>query len=102
VKLTLRYLFLVLAWFGIGGTIIWLGIRFEHQIASLLCAGAVLLPAAWLVLSALSPAKGDMKCPKCGAEALRRLNKQDILGVHCGACGFEDPEMYRPYLDEMA
>ena len=33
-------------------------------------------------------------------DGLERPDRSKMLGVRCRRCGFEDPEMYRAYLDE--
>jgi len=55
---------------------------------------------AWVLFSALSPAKPDRRCPRCRREALRRLSAASDLGIRCSACGFEDENDHRAYLLE--
>jgi len=67
-------------------------------IALTLGAGALLLPVFWLVVSALRPALPDRRCPKCRAESLRLLRAGEKVGARCPSCGFEDAELYVPFL----
>ncbi|NUN49356.1 MAG: hypothetical protein HUU15_11070 [Candidatus Brocadiae bacterium] len=97
----LRALIAVPIWFLVGGTVLWLGAKYSGIFAGLLCSAAVLLPFAYVLISTFYPAWGDTKCPRCGKPALQRPDPKVALGVRCTACGFEDPEMYRAYLDEM-
>jgi hypothetical protein len=46
---------------------------------------------AWLVVGAFWPGGADRGCPKCGEEALERLDPKTTLGQRCGACGHVDP-----------
>ncbi len=59
---------------------------------------ALLLPIFWLLVSAMRPALPDRKCPKCAKETLRLLKPGERLGARCPECGFEDAELYVPYL----
>jgi hypothetical protein len=59
---------------------------------------ALLLPILWLLVSAMRPALPDRKCPSCQKETLRLLKPGERLGARCPECGFEDAELYVPYL----
>lgn len=58
-------------------------------------AGAVLVAlgagaAAWIVASALWPARADRRCPGCGAHELARADARSARGLRCTACGWSD------------
>lgn len=67
-------------------------------LVGLVVVGAILF---WVFGSVFSPAVPDRKCPRCGEDALARIRKDQMLGVHCENCDFEDENMYRAYLDEI-
>lgn len=50
----------------------------------------VAVPVAWVVISALWPARADRTCPSCGRDALRRLDRESAVGLACRACGWRD------------
>ncbi len=53
--------------------------------------GAMVLAAVgWVVVSALSPAKADRRCPQCGHDSIERLHPATTRGIRCGACGWQD------------
>jgi len=54
--------------------------------------GLVVLPATWVLASALSPAKSDRRCPACGQQALARRSPDSTQGLECMACGWVDEE----------
>jgi hypothetical protein len=54
--------------------------------------GLVVLPAAWVLVSALSPARSDRRCPACGQEALARRSPDSTQGLVCLACGWADEQ----------
>jgi hypothetical protein len=86
------------------GTIVFAGAIFvllresAKTVAITLGVGALVVPMLWLVVSSLRPALPDRHCPKCQAESLRLLKPGEKLGVRCPSCGFEDAELYVPYL----
>jgi hypothetical protein len=58
--------------------------------------GAVLvllavIPAGWVLVSALFPGKAERRCPACGRVALERASTDATHGLACRACGWEDP-----------
>jgi ribosomal protein L37AE/L43A len=57
-----------------------------------LVIGLVVLPALWVLASALSPAKADRRCPACGRETLVRRSRDSTQGLACGGCGWVDAE----------
>ena len=59
---------------------------------------ALLSPILWLLVSSMRPALPDRKCPKCAKESLRLLAPGERIGARCPECGFEDRELYVPYL----
>lgn len=54
----------------------------------------------WIAASALWPAKADRRCPRCGSEALERMEPTTTDGVRCRACGHADPEATGWFLAE--
>lgn len=79
--------------------LVFFAIRGSARTVALFFLGAALvIPMLWLVVSALRPAMPDRRCPKCHAESLRLLAPGEKVGARCPACGFEDPELYVPYL----
>jgi len=50
----------------------------------------VVLPVAWLVISALFPARAERRCPACGRNELTRLDRKTTVGLVCRACGWRD------------
>lgn len=47
---------------------------------------------AWILVSALHPARADRACPDCGQPTLERANPRRTTGVRCSACGRYDPQ----------
>jgi hypothetical protein len=53
--------------------------------------GATLaLALGWILVCALFPARPDRRCPRCGAEALERLDRGTTRGLVCRACDHRD------------
>ena len=100
-KLYLRGALMAVTWIAVAGGVVWIGLRWSNAIAGVLCLAAVLMPFAYIVVCTLYPAWGDTKCPRCRKPALRRPDRANPVGVVCDACGYEDKELYRAYLDEM-
>jgi hypothetical protein len=48
------------------------------------------VPVAWVLVSALLPAKADRGCPACEADALARSDPMATHGLVCRACGWSD------------
>lgn len=92
---------MVVTWVAVAGGVILLAVKWSNAIAGFLCTGALLIPFAYILVSALYPAWGDTKCPRCHKPALRRPERGNPVGVVCDSCGYEDPDLYRAYLDEM-
>jgi hypothetical protein len=63
------------------GTAAWFGV--------VLVALAV-VPAAWVLVSALFPGRAERVCPACGTPALARASPGSTHGLACRACGWED------------
>jgi hypothetical protein len=82
----------------VGGAAFFLLRESAKTIAIVLGVGALVLPVFWLVVSSLRPAMPDRHCPKCQAESLRLLKPGEKTGARCPACGFEDPDLYVPFL----
>jgi len=55
-----------------------------------LVGALVLVPAGWVLVSALFPGKAERRCPACGAESLERLDARRTHGLGCRACGWRD------------
>lgn len=53
--------------------------------------GLACVPAGWVLVSALFPAKAERRCPACGADALVRLDARSTQGLRCRACDWCDP-----------
>jgi ribosomal protein L37AE/L43A len=49
-----------------------------------------LVPAGWVLVSALWPARAERTCPSCRKPALARLSKEATHGLVCRACGWKD------------
>ena len=52
----------------------------------------VTVPATWVLISALSPARADRRCPACARETLERRSPDSTQGLACRACGWADEE----------
>ena len=53
--------------------------------------GALVLGVVgWVLISALTPAKADRRCPQCGADSLERLYRNTTRGLRCGRCAWQD------------
>jgi hypothetical protein len=48
------------------------------------------VPVAWVLVSALLPAKAERGCPACKADALARSDPLATHGLVCRACGWSD------------
>ena len=55
---------------------------------------------AWIVTSALWPAKADRRCPACGRKSLERMTSDSTRGLACKACGHVDPSASGWFLAE--
>jgi hypothetical protein len=54
--------------------------------------GLMLVTAiCWIVISALWPAQADRTCPECGQETIERVDPEEVRGLTCSACDWEDP-----------
>lgn len=87
----MRYAWLLplvlLAAIGLGGAlIVWRPEWLTGAVIGLLLGAGVL----WVAISALWPNRPDRHCPRCGEEALVRLDPETTMGLRCTACGFED------------
>ncbi|MCC6739446.1 MAG: hypothetical protein IT452_10400 [Planctomycetia bacterium] len=97
----LRGLLMGVTWLAVAAAVVAAALRWPRALGGMLCTAAVLVPFLYILVCTLYPAWGDAKCPRCGKEALRRPRRGNPVGVVCDSCGFEDPELYRAYLDEM-
>jgi len=52
--------------------------------------GVLALGLAWILISSLFPGEADRRCPRCGIEALERLDPKTTRGLRCTACGLVD------------
>jgi Zn ribbon nucleic-acid-binding protein len=50
------------------------------------------LPFVWGLVSVFFPAYADRRCPDCGALAVEALAEDDLHGIRCTSCGYEDRE----------
>ena len=66
-----------------GGSSAWFG---------LVIGALVVVPAAWVLISALHPARAERRCPACAAEALERCSADSTTGLRCRSCSWTDPE----------
>jgi hypothetical protein len=44
----------------------------------------------WIAASALWPAKADRRCPRCGENAIERVDATRTQGLACSRCGHVD------------
>jgi len=61
-------------------------------LALLVIGGVVLAFVLWIVISLFFPGRADPRCPKCGELGLEASELDDVQGIRCSACGFEDAE----------
>ena len=63
---------------------------------------AVVLGAGflWVAVSVFWPARADRRCPRCGEEALERLDPDTTTGLRCTACEFVDEDASGWFLAE--
>lgn len=52
--------------------------------------GVLATGLAWILVSSLFPGKADRRCPRCGAQALERLDPRTTRGLRCNTCHFVD------------
>ena len=76
-----------------------LAVAFSAWIPYIVGGALVLLWLVWVLVSAMSPAKPDRKCPACGREGLVKIRRGEP-GVRCELCGFRDETLHVAYLDE--
>lgn len=88
-----------LLWILIAVAAIALAVAFSGWIPYIVGGALAAAFALWILISTLSPAVPDRKCPKCGGEGLVKITKGE-LGVRCELCGFQDETMHVAYLDE--
>ena len=55
-----------------------------------LVGALVVVPAGWVLVSALFPGKAERRCPACAADTLVRLDARSTHGLGCRACGWRD------------
>lgn len=65
-------------------------LRRPSGLLTVVLAVMLVVPALWIGISALWPARADRTCPRCGADALERLDPETTTGVSCRACGWVD------------
>jgi Zn ribbon nucleic-acid-binding protein len=61
-----------------------------EQLFNVVIAGVFLLPLTWGVISLLSPAHPDRRCPECNELALEMVAEDALYGLSCTACGHVD------------
>jgi len=74
---------------AIGGGLLLVRLQPEAFFTTLLVVLFV-LPFAWGIVSVFFPAYADRKCPDCGAMAVEALAEDDLHGIRCTSCGYED------------
>ncbi|MCC7013130.1 MAG: hypothetical protein IT454_11250 [Planctomycetes bacterium] len=67
--------------------------RGPDQLFALAFGLVLMLGSSWIVACSLFPARADRTCPRCGDEALVRLDPQSARGVRCSACSWRDPSV---------
>ena len=65
-------------------------LRGPDQIFGWALAALVGLAILWVLVSALSPASADRRCPRCGTDGLERLDPETTEGLRCRGCGWSD------------
>lgn len=68
----------------------WLALRRPVLLAWGLAGLVILVPAGWVLVSALWPGRAERGCPACRKEALVRLDARTTVGLRCTACGWRD------------
>ena len=63
-------------------------------------AAMLLIPLAWVVISALWPASADRKCPACGRDSLVRMSEESTMGLECRSCNWRDESASSWFLAE--
>lgn len=56
----------------------------------LVLGALVVVPAGWVLVSALFPGRAERRCPACARDGLRRLDVRSTHGLTCSACGWRD------------
>ena len=70
---------------------IWI-VRSEPSWLFSVVLGVILVGAlGWVTISALWPACADRTCPECGEESVERIDPEEVRGLTCSACDWEDP-----------
>ena len=90
---------LQLPWFLIAAAAAIVAILFHAWIPYIAVAIFVTAFLAWTLISVLSPAVPDRKCPQCGGNGLVKIRRGEP-GVCCELCGFRDEAMHVAYLDD--
>ena len=68
----------------------WLALRRPAALSWILLGTLVLVPAGWVLLSALWPASAERRCPACRKDTLVRLDPATAVGLCCSACDWRD------------
>ena len=89
-----QVLWLLIAAAGLALLVVFSG-WIQYMVGGLLLASGAL----WILISVLSPARPDRKCPKCRKEGLVKIRRGES-GVRCEICGFMDGSLHVAYLDD--
>ncbi|MBI4604102.1 MAG: hypothetical protein HY721_19265 [Planctomycetes bacterium] len=73
-------------------------IAFSSWIPAVVTGVLVVAGAGWVLVSTLSPAVPDRRCPRCGELGLVKI-RRGRPGVRCERCGWRDEEMHVAHLD---
>lgn len=65
-------------------------LRGPDHLFGVVFGGVLAIGLAWILVSSLFPGKADRRCPRCGAQALTRLDPRTTRGLRCDACHFVD------------
>jgi hypothetical protein len=66
--------------------------RGPFSLFGLVLLALALVPALWVLVSALWPARAERRCPACGRDGLARASPRSTVGLVCRACGWRDDE----------
>lgn len=90
---------LQILWLAVIAGAVLLAVAFSAWIPYIVGGALAALWLVWVLVSAMSPAKPDRKCPGCGKEGLVKICRGEP-GVRCELCGFRDENLHVAYLDD--